>query len=200
MSMAEFIPTLSEKRILLASASPRRHHLLRELGIAFKVEPTDTEEVLDPTLSPSENAQEIAKQKAHSFQKVPQGTIVITADTLVSIDGKILQKPGDKGEAHTMLRQLAGRDHQVYTGFCLRSEGETRCFHEGTNVHFGELTDAEIRFYVDRYEPLDKAGAYGIQEWIGYIGVERIEGSYFNVMGLPVHRLYAALTEFTSRS
>ncbi len=153
---------------------------------------------MDPKRSPSDNAMEVARRKADTFQEIAGEVLVITADTVVSLDGEVLGKPRNETDAKAMLQRLSGRDHEVCSGVCIRSAERTEVFSDQTVVRFKTLTEGEIDHYVRNYAPLDKAGAYGIQEWIGYIGVESIAGSYFNVMGLPVHQLYRALAGFVN--
>ncbi|RLD32698.1 MAG: septum formation protein Maf [Bacteroidetes bacterium] len=190
--------TLKGYDIVLASASPRRRQLLQELGIRFRVQPKKVEENFDEQLAPVQVAEYLSKLKARAFSKeeLEEKTIVITADTVVTIDGMILGKPKDPANAREMLQQLSGRSHQVITGVTLRSAEKMKTFSVSTKVFFKELSNEEIEYYITRFKPFDKAGAYGIQEWIGHAAIERIEGSYFNVMGLPVHRLYEELLAF----
>ena len=139
----------------------------------------------------------LAKAKADSFDdELDDNTIVITADTIVWKEGQVLQKPKDQTEAYEILKSLSGTVHQVYTGVCLRALNKRTTFSSSTDVFFKKLTDSEILYYIDKFEPYDKAGSYGIQEWLGYIGVEKIDGSFFNVMGLPVQKLYVELMKF----
>jgi septum formation protein len=185
-------------RIILASQSPRRQLLLGEMGLDFEVKVPDVDEIYPAGLSAEEIAIYLAELKADSFpsEELDRGTIIITADTIVSLDGEILGKPLAREDAIDMLRKLSGKMHVVVTGVCLRSGGKRRSFFARTLVWFRELTPKEIEYYVDNFHPFDKAGAYGAQEWIGYIGISRIEGSYFNVMGLPVKELYEELVSF----
>lgn len=188
---------LKKKDIILASRSPRRKQLLESLGIDFRIEKPDDCEKYPPGLEREEIALYIAVKKAESV--IPgkaAGQIIIASDTIVCIDDTILNKPADRTEAVQMLKRLSGKEHFVITAVCIADIFKTRSFYSETKVRFAELPDEEIEYYIDHYKPWDKAGAYGIQEWIGYIGIERIEGSYFNVMGLPVQKLYAGLKEF----
>lgn len=181
------------KKIVLASNSPRRRELLAGLGCDFEVRVIGgIAEGYPDNLSVQEIPQYIAKEKADAYS-VGDDEILLTADTVVVVDDEVLGKPCDADDARRMLRKLSGRDHQVITGVCLTTAEDRRVFSVTTKVTFKKLTDAEIDFYIARYKPYDKAGAYGIQEWIGYIGVTGINGSYFNVMGLPVQRLYEEL-------
>lgn len=185
-------------KIVLASGSPRRKELLAGLGVEFEVRlMSGIDESYLPGLTPEETAETIARKKADAYRPtIKDDELLITADTIVCIDGKVLGKPHDEQEAIEMLKTLRGRTHQVVTGVTLSTTERTESFAAVSNVTFSQLTDEEIKYYVETFRPLDKAGAYGIQEWIGYIGVERIEGSYFNVMGLPVARLYQAMKQF----
>lgn len=179
--------------VILASNSPRRRELLSGLGIEYEVRLMDGIDESFPAVLPGEEIpQYIARQKAAAYQ-LADDDLLITADTIVYLDGQVLGKPHDEAEACQMLRKLSGRTHQVITGVALTTTHHQRCFASVSQVTFATLTEAEIQHYVTHYRPLDKAGAYGVQEWIGYIGVERLEGSYFNVMGLPVQRLYTEL-------
>lgn len=182
-------------KIILASNSPRRKELLAGLGYAYEVRVlSDIDESYPDTLKGSEVAAYISCAKAAAYaQSMAADELIITADTIVCLDEQVLGKPADEAEAIAMLRSLSGRTHQVYTGVALTTKAKQTSFVSCSHVTFASLTDEEIQHYVTHYRPMDKAGAYGIQEWIGYIGVERIEGSYFNVMGLPVQRLYTEL-------
>ena len=189
------------KKIILASNSPRRRELLGGLGYEYEVRVLDgIDESYPETLRGSEVAAYISRVKADAYRATMAGDeIVITADTIVCLDDKVLGKPADEIEAMAMLRSLSGCTHQVYTGVTIvAAEGEST-FVSRSDVTFTSLTDEEMLHYVKCYQPMDKAGAYGIQEWIGYVGVERIEGSYFNVMGLPVQRLYAELKKYLKK-
>lgn len=187
-------------KIILASGSPRRKELLAGLGYEFEVRLLPgIDETYPEGLSGEEIAMHISRCKAAPYKaSMSSSELIITADTIVYLDGQVLGKP--KGEAHacSMLRQLSGKTHQVITGVTILTEEREHTFASVSEVTFAQLTEEEIRHYVEHYRPLDKAGAYGIQEWIGYIGVTRIEGSYFNVMGLPVQRLYTELQPFLS--
>ena len=189
------------KKIILASNSPRRRELLGGLGYAYEVRVLEgIDESYPETLQGSEVAAYISRVKADAYRAtMADDEIVITADTIVCLDDKVLGKPADEAEAMAMLRSLSGRTHQVYTGVTIVAAEENCTFVSRSDVTFATLTDEEIEYYVSQYRPMDKAGAYGIQEWIGYIGVERIEGSYFNVMGLPVQRLYSELKKYLKK-
>ena len=189
---------LKNYRIILASGSPRRQQLLKELGLNFEARVPDVDEVYPEGLKHSEIAVYLSQLKANSFdaEDLCGNCLVIAADTIVWMDGKVLPKPKDAEEASSILNQLSGKVHGVITGVTLRNSSSSSSFFSKTRVYFKELTGEEIRYYIDVYKPFDKAGAYGIQEWIGYIGIEKIEGSYYNVMGLPVQMLYQKILEF----
>ena len=184
-------------KLILASNSPRRKELLTGLGIPFEVRVLqDIDEHYPENLPVNEVARYIAKEKADAYRRiVAADELIITADTVVIVGDEILGKPVDEADAVRMLKLLSGRTHQVTTGVCLLTAEKERCFDVTTDVTFKTLTDEEIHYYVNRYCPFDKAGAYGIQEWIGYIGVTGLNGSYYNVMGLPVQRIYQELTK-----
>ena len=189
---------INQFEIILASASPRRRFLLGELGLKFETRDNHNADESYPDHLQSEDIPlYLAKQKAHAYAScIKEKTILITADTIVWLNQEVIGKPRDKEDAIEMLHKLSGKMHYVFTGVCLNSIRKETSFTAESKVFFRNLTAEEISFYVDRFNPVDKAGAYGIQEWIGYIGVERIEGSYFNVMGLPVQKLYSALLRF----
>ncbi len=181
-------------KLILASNSPRRQQLMREAGFTFEVKVKDTPEDFPEDMPAEEVPAFLALRKAEAFKtEITNGQVVLTADTIVVANGNILNKPADREEAYRMISSLSGRSHSVYTGVCLMSQKETTTFTEETKIYFTRLSPEEIYKYIDEYKPFDKAGAYGIQEWIGLIGIERLEGSYFNVVGLPVHRVYSAL-------
>lgn len=181
--------------LLLASNSPRRKELLAGLDIPMEVvKLKDIDETHPADLQGSDIPLHIARLKMQAYDmQLQEGEVLVTADTIVWCNGEEMGKPKDAADAHRMLRSLSGRTHQVYTAVCLRSRVDHIEFVCGTDVTFAELTDEQISYYIEQYKPFDKAGAYGIQEWIGYVGVTRLEGSYFNVMGLPVQKLYTAL-------
>ncbi|PKP09770.1 MAG: septum formation protein Maf [Bacteroidetes bacterium HGW-Bacteroidetes-4] len=184
-------------QIILASQSPRRQQLLKELGLNFTIEVREVDEVYPMHLQHEEIPVYLAQLKAKAFENNISGNqLVITADTIVWLNNRVLGKPSGFDEAFNMLRALSGNTHTVYTGVCLKSIAKETTFWAKTDVHFKTLSDEEITFYLNTHKPYDKAGAYGIQEWIGYIGIEHIEGSYFNVMGLPVQKLYEQLKRF----
>lgn len=184
-------------RLILASKSPRRQQLLKDAGFDFSVKTKDVAEDFPSTLPASEVAKYLAEKKANAFtNELMPDEVVITADTVVIIKDKVLAKPEDKKEAFEMIRSLSGTRHEVITGVCLMSKSKVALFDDTTRVYFKELSDEEINYYIDTYKPYDKAGAYGIQEWIGMIGITKIEGSYFNVVGLPVQKVYEELNRF----
>ena len=189
---------LNNYHIILASARPRRRELLSGLGIDFEVRTlAGIDESCPDHLQGEAIAAYISKGKAEAYRAtLAPNDLVITADTIVSVDGNVLGKPANEAEAHQMLQLLSGRTHEVVTGVTLMTKSQQQTFTATTSVTFAPLTEAEITHYVTHYRPLDKAGAYGIQEWIGMIAVESIQGSYFNVMGLPVQRLYKALRDW----
>ena len=188
--------------IILASNSPRRKELLAGLGVEFDVRLIDgIDETYPSDIESHDVAEYIAKKKADAYkQSIASNELIITADTVVILDGEIFGKPSNADDAYNMLQKLSGKTHQVITGVCLLTKNEQRVFRVKTDVTFKELEMEEIKYYVDNYKPFDKAGAYGIQEWIGYIGVTSLNGSYFNVVGFPVQRIYTELQKFASRN
>jgi septum formation protein len=187
-------------RIILASRSPRRQQLLSETGLIFSVVYRDYDETFPPGLSGAEIASWLSKSKADCFRSgLKSDEIVITADTIVWCRAKLLGKPETRDEALNMLRLLSGTSHEVITGVTILTAAGDTTFTESTIVYFDELSENEINYYVDNYKPYDKAGAYGIQEWIGLAACSRIEGSYFNVVGLPVNRVYRLLSELMKK-
>ena len=189
-----------EYKITLASASPRRRELLQGLGIDFTVEPSKDEKEAYSKDIPQEDVPEfLARHKSLSFHRqLADNEILITADTLVFVKGEIIGKPVDREDAFRMIRMLSADTHTVITGVVLRTVRETVSFKDISKVTFRELSDSEIYHYIDSFRPYDKAGAYGIQEWIGYVGITSIEGSFYNIMGLPVHAVYEQLCRLTS--
>lgn len=182
---------------ILASKSPRRQELLHRLGLRFEVRAKETEENFPEDLSKEQIPVYLAQMKAEPFyEELNENDLLITADTIVWLEGKVLGKPENSAEAKQMLQSLSGREHQVISGVCLTSKNKQKSFYAVSNVQFKVLTEQEIDFYVSRFGPFDKAGAYGIQEWIGAIGITHIEGSFYNVMGLPVQRLYEEIQKF----
>ncbi|MDX9845414.1 MAG: Maf family nucleotide pyrophosphatase [Tenuifilaceae bacterium] len=189
---------LKGKTIILASQSPRRQQLLAELGLPFEVRLFgEVDESYPTNLVYTDIPVYLAQKKAEPYKpSLQDNEILITSDTIVWCKGDVLGKPTDRDDAVEILRTLSGCKHTVVTGVAINFQGRFRSFIAETDVYFRSLTDEEILYYIDNFKPFDKAGAYGIQEWIGYVGVERIDGSYFNVMGLPVQKLYSELVSF----
>lgn len=189
------LENLKKYRVVLASNSPRRRELLSGLQVDYEVKVLpDIEESYPDHLKGEEIPVFIAREKAEAYKPtMADDELIITADTIVYVNGEVLGKPKDEADAERMLRTLSGRTHQVITGVCLTTATFQRAFAAVTDVTFATLSDEEIAFYIARFRPFDKAGAYGVQEWIGYVGVTGLNGSYFNVMGLPVQRLYQEL-------
>ena len=191
------LENLKKYKVILASNSPRRKDLLAGLGVEYEVRTMpDVDESYPSTLKGADIPLYISQEKANAYRSMLQSDeLMITADTIVWLEGEVLGKPADRAEAISMLQRMSGRTHEVYTGVSITTTEWQRSFAVQTEVKFATLTNEEIVYYVDRFQPMDKAGAYGVQEWIGFIGVEHIEGSYFNIMGLPVQRLYKELKE-----
>lgn len=189
---------ITNYKVLLASNSPRREELLRGIDIDFEIKVLpDIDESFPDNLPTEEVAEFVAQKKAGSYIKIlKDNELMITADTVVILDDKIYGKPNNKEEAIEMLHAFSGKTHRVVSGVCLTSTTKQISFSVSSDVEFSQLTTEEIEYYIERYAPFDKAGSYGVQEWIGYIGVKHISGSYFNVMGLPVQRLYRELINF----
>ncbi|HJD76967.1 MAG TPA: Maf-like protein [Bacteroides reticulotermitis] len=189
------LDNLKNFKIILASNSPRRKELMSGLGVDYVVRTLpDVDETYPDTLLGADIPEYIAREKADAYRQIMEADeLLITADTIVWLDGTVLGKPKDRQEAIEMLQQLSGKQHQVFTGVCLTTMEWQKSFTATSDVLFAELTDDEIEYYVDRYKPMDKAGAYGVQEWIGYVGVKSISGSFYNIMGLPIQRLYGEL-------
>lgn len=181
--------------IILASKSPRRRQLLRDAGFEFTLADSfEVEEIYPETLAAEEVAEFLSNLKADAYPVALKGNdVLITSDTVVVADGEVMGKPADYDDAFRMLSKLSGRMHKVITAVCIRTASQKLSFSDECDVFFDELSDEEIDFYLRHYKPYDKAGAYGIQEWIGYIGISRIEGSFFTVMGFPIHRVYQEL-------
>lgn len=194
------LDNIKDYKIILASASPRRRELLAGLDLVFLVKSLpDVDESFPETLAGGEIPLYISKKKADAYlPSMADDELVITADTIVWLDGKALGKPVDETDARRMLHNMSGKTHAVFTGVTITTKNEQRSFVAQSNVSFAVLNDDEVDYYIQKYKPMDKAGAYGAQEWIGYIGMENIEGSYFNVMGLPVQRLYSELKKIKS--
>ncbi|MEN8928536.1 MAG: Maf family nucleotide pyrophosphatase [Flavobacteriales bacterium] len=190
---------LKDFQIILASKSPRRQELLKGLGLEFEIRTKEIEEVFPPALFKEEIAVYLSNLKAKAFEKeLKENELVITSDTIVWNENQQLGKPKDKSEAIEMLQSLSGKSHEVITAVTLMTKTKTHSFYETTKVFFKELSIEEIEYYIDNYQPYDKAGSYGIQEWIGFVGIPKIEGDYFNVVGLPLNRLNLELGKFIS--
>ena len=184
-------------KILLASNSPRRYELLTLLGVDFSVRVKEVAEDFPAALKREQIAEYLAGKKADAYlPDLQTGEVLITADTIVCLDDLVLNKPVDFADAQAMLQSLSGRMHEVFTGVCLLSRTKKEVFHDVTRVYFKKLSSEEITRYIQKYQPYDKAGAYGAQDWIGMVAIQRLEGSFYNVMGLPVHKLYTALQNF----
>jgi len=192
------LDNLKGKHIILASRSPRRRYLLKQLGLEFTEISGEVDETIPAGMTPDEIARHLAEKKAGHFEALINDSnhVIITADTLVLVDGRVIGKPDGYEEAYRMLRLLSGKKHQVVTGVTICSQQKRLTFTDWSDVYFKELSEEEIHYYLEHYQPYDKAGAYGVQEWIGYIAITRIDGSYFNVMGLPLQKLYEELRKF----
>lgn len=191
------LENLKKYNVILASKSPRRQELLKGIGVDFTILTKDVDESYPSRLPLVDVAPFLSLKKAKVFenQELPENYMVITADTVVIAENEILGKPKDRDDAVRMMKLLSGKTHRVVTGVTVHTKDVSKTFSVTSKVTFDELDNQEIDFYIDNYKPYDKAGAYGIQEWIGYIGVCGVEGSYFNVMGLPTHKLYKVLTQ-----
>ena len=188
------LQNIDKYKIILASQSPRRIELLNGLNIKFEVQVLDVNEDFPAQMVGVDIPMYLAEKKAKAYKHImDEHTMIITADTIVWHEGKVLGKPVDETDARRMLRALSGKTHQVITGVCISTLQRRKVFHVISDVRFARLTEAEIEYYLHNFKPYDKAGSYGVQEWIGFVGVEHINGSYFNVMGLPVQRLYNEL-------
>ena len=187
---------LTNRDIVLASSSPRRQYLMKEAGFHFTTEKPDVDESFPKDLPVDQVARFLAEKKAEYFRLTMKDEIIVTADTVVILNDSIINKPEDRKEAINMLTALSGKTHIVMTGVCILSKEREESFDDTTEVTFQALTPTEIEFYVDNYKPYDKAGAYGAQDWIGMVAIEKIVGSYFNVMGLPIHKVYRHLTNW----
>ena len=188
---------LKDTNIILASQSPRRKELLAGLGLQFSTISLDIDETFDRNEFKKEQITEyLSAKKAKAYTDIQPNDLIITSDTTVWVDDESLEKASNREEAYEMIKKLNGKTHSVYTSVTIRSLEKEVTFSDETQVTFADLTDEEIYFYIDNYKPFDKAGAYGVQEWIGYIGVDNMNGSYFNVMGLPTHKLYKELIKF----
>jgi septum formation protein len=184
---------LKPYNVILASGSPRRQQYLRDLDIDFSIQLKEIEEIYPKELKGAEITDFLADLKSKAFTDLQEKDVLITSDTIVWLENKAFGKPKDAKEAFSMLRALSGKKHEVITSISIKRLSFQKIINDTTTVTFKELTDAEIQYYINTYKPFDKAGGYGIQEWIGFIGIENIEGSYFNVVGLPVHKLYKVL-------
>lgn len=185
---------LSQRHFVLSSQSPRRQKIFKSLSLNFTIKPTPIDETFDESLKAENIPLYLSKQKAiPHLEGLKDSDILVTADTIVWINNRALNKPRDKEEAYAMLREISGCEHKVFTAVCLTTTLKQHAFVEGTRVVFNELTDEEIYFYLDRYKPFDKAGSYGIQEFIGYIGIKEIHGDFYNVVGFPVQRFWQEL-------
>jgi septum formation protein len=184
---------LSNYNIILASGSPRRQQFLRDLDIPFTIQLKEVDEIYPEHLQSNEITEYLANLKANAFSDLKDNDLLITSDTIVWLDNKALGKPKNSLDAFDMLSQLSGKKHQVITSVSIKGKSFQKMISDTTDVYFKELSTEEIDYYINTYQPFDKAGSYGIQEWIGFIGIERIKGSYFNVMGLPVQKLYKEL-------
>jgi len=191
------LENLANKRIILSSKSPRRQELLKGLDIDFEIEVRPVDEIYPDDLQAEKVPEFLSKLKASTFDgDLDENDILITSDTIVILGSEILEKPKSEEEAKQMIRKMAGNTHTVVTGVALTSSNKQEVFSDHTKVTFGQLTDEEIEYYINKYQPFDKAGSYGVQEWIGYVAIDQLEGSYYNVMGLPVHKLYKSLKKF----
>ena len=189
---------LKSKNLILASGSPRRQELLKSLGVPFEIRLKEIDEDYPKHLKKSEISDYLAQLKSNAFvEELTPKDLLITSDTIVWYHNMALGKPKSKHDAFQMLQKLSGKTHEVITSVCLKSLQKEDIFNSITKVTFKELSSEEIQFYIDNYNPMDKAGAYGIQDWIGQIGVTKIEGSYFNVMGFPIHKIYSQLLKFS---
>jgi septum formation protein len=188
---------LKPYKIILGSQSPRRSELLHLLGITFEVKTQNVEEDFPSNIDAKDVPQFLAQKKAAAFiNELNANTLVITADTIVYLNGEIINKPTDRNDAINILQKLSNNRHIVYSGVCITSVHKTISFTVASNVHFKKLTLEEIEYYIDNFKPYDKAGAYGVQDWIGLVGIEKIDGSFHNIMGLPVKELYEQLMLF----
>lgn len=190
---------LKNYNIILASGSPRRQDFFKELDLDFTIQVKAVDEVYDPKLKGAEITDYLSKLKASAFENLKENDILITSDTIVWKDEKALEKPKNSEEAKQMLQELSGQMHEVITSVCFTSKQFQKTVNDVTKVWFKTLSEEEIEYYIKTYKPFDKAGGYGIQEWIGFIGIEKIEGCYFNVMGLPTRLVYKTLTEIAAQ-
>jgi septum formation protein len=188
----------ADHHFILGSKSPRRQHLLKELGLKFEVANIHVDEVYPANLAGAQIAEYLCELKADafSFREYPSNSVLITADTIVWLENECIGKPSGKNEAIMMLRKLSGKQHIVFTGICLKKSNKKKIFHVETAVNFKKLSEEEIKFYIDHHRPFDKAGSYGIQDWIGYTAISGISGCYYNVMGFPTQRFWQELSDF----
>ncbi len=184
---------LSNYNLILASGSPRRQHFFKQLDVPFSIEVKEVEEIYPEYLKTAEITDYLADLKSKAFTDLQENDLLITSDTIVWFEGKAIGKPKDRQDAFAMLKEMSGKQHEVYTSISIKSKSFQKIVNDETVVEFEDLMDEEINYYLENFAPYDKAGSYGIQDWIGLIGVKKIEGSYFNVMGLPVHKLYKEL-------
>jgi septum formation protein len=195
-SIEKLVKTFPYK-LILGSGSPRRQELLKSLGFAFAVKPINADESFSDHLKAEQIPLYLAEKKAGAYpDKLKNNEILITSDTIVWCEGKVLNKPADFAEGKQMLGTLSGKMHEVFTAVCLKSQAGQKIFFDTSKVYFKVLTNDEIEYYLANFKPYDKAGAYGVQDWMGYVGIEKIEGSFYNVMGLPVKKLYEELLKF----
>ena len=189
-----------KKKIVLGSQSPRRSYLLEQMGLEFEIRTQDAEEIFPEAMHPEDVPAYLARLKAKELEStIQEEEVLITADTVVIIDDKVVGKPTDAAHAFEMVKNLSNKVHKVVTGVTITDKKESISFSETTYVVFRRITDGDIKHYLHEYKPFDKAGAYGIQEWIGAIGIEKIDGCYYNVMGLPTSRLYLELNKFVNK-
>lgn len=193
--MNKLLRNIEKYKIVLGSQSPRRQELLRGLQVDFSVKVLDVDETYPNDIVGVDIPMYLAEKKADAY-KIDDETLLITADTIVWHEGKVIGKPTDKADAKRMLKRLSGKTHEVITGVCICTSKKRKVFHVISEVRFASLAESEIDYYLENFKPYDKAGSYGVQEWIGYIGVEHINGSYFNVMGLPIQRVYNELKKW----
>ncbi|MEJ8598017.1 Maf family protein [Riemerella anatipestifer] len=181
-------------KLYLASQSPRRKELLSQLGFDFEIVSINCDEIYPKDLEIDEVAGYLSELKANAFRPLSEGEVLLTADTIVTFDNKVLGKPKNETEAKKMLKNLSGNNHDVYTSVCIKTSSKTLTLTDKATVYFSHLTDEEISYYIENYKPYDKAGAYGIQEWLGMAKIEKLEGSFYTIMGLPTHLVYQQLS------
>lgn len=187
---------LKKYNVILASGSPRRQQFLKDLNLDFTIKLKNVKEIYPLHLKATEITDFLAELKSSPFKELNKEDILITSDTIVWMNNEAIGKPTDKASAISILKRLSGKKHQVITSICIKTKESIKIINDTTDVYFKELTENEILYYIENYQPYDKAGSYGIQDWIGYIGVERIEGDFFNVMGFPVHKFYEEMSKF----